>query len=125
MGNQTDPERPFLIPYAPCAPERSEARAKMQAPFIECILGVGEDAVSARPGGRAGLGTALIRLFSAGEIRSWDEVALLFRAQPPFSIYEQALEELAFHLYRCRHGFYDRPEVRMCSTCCVPWRTRG
>jgi ATP-dependent helicase/nuclease subunit A len=113
MGNQTDPERPFLIPYAPLRSERSEARPKMQAPFIECILGVGEDAVSARPAAAQALARRLSELFSVGEIRSWDEVALLFRASTTFSIYEQALEEAGIPFVTVAgSGFYDRPEVR-------------
>jgi ATP-dependent helicase/nuclease subunit A len=113
MGNQTDPERPFLIPYAPLRSERSEARPKMQAPFIECILGVGEDAVSARPAAAQALAWRLSELFSVGEIRSWDEVALLFRASTTFSIYEQALEEAGIPFVTVAgSGFYDRPEVR-------------
>ena len=113
MGNQTDPERPFLIPYAPLRSERSEARAKMQVPFIECILGVGEDAVTARPAAALALARRLSELFSAGEILSWDEVALLFRASTTFSIYEQALEEVGIPFVTVAgSGFYDRPEVR-------------
>jgi ATP-dependent helicase/nuclease subunit A len=113
MGNQTDPERPFLIPYSPLRSERSEARPKVQAPFIECILGAGEDAISARPAAAQALARRLSELFSAGEIRSWDEVALLFRASTPFSIYEQALEEAGIPFVTISgSGFYDRHEVR-------------
>ncbi len=113
MGNQNNPERPFLIPYAPLRSERSEAREKIQAPFIECILGAGEDAVSARPAAAQALARRLSELFSTGEIRSWDEVALLFRASTPFSIYEQALEEAGIPFVTVAgSGFYNRPEVR-------------
>jgi ATP-dependent helicase/nuclease subunit A len=113
MGSQPDPERPFLIPYAPLRSERSEAREKMQAPFIECILGAGEDAVSARPAAAQALARRLSELYSSGEIRSWDEVALLFRASTPFSIYEQALEEAGIPFVTVAgRGFYNRPEVR-------------
>lgn len=113
MGNQYNPERPFLIPYAPLRSERSEAREKMRPPFIECILGAGEDAVSARPAAAQALARRLSELYSAGEIRSWDEVALLFRASTPFSIYEQALEEAGIPFVTVAgSGFYNRPEVR-------------
>jgi ATP-dependent helicase/nuclease subunit A len=113
MGNKADPERPYLIPYAPLRSERSKAREKMQAPFIECILGVGEDAVSARPAAARALAWRLSELFRTGEILKWDEVALLFRASTPFSIYEQALEEAGIpYITVAGSGFYDRPEVR-------------
>ena len=113
MGDQADPDKPFHIPYAPLRSERKEARAKMQAPFIECILGVGEDAVSARPAAAQALASRLSELYATGEIRSWDEVAMLFRASTPFSIYEQALEEAGIPFVTVAgRGFYDRPEVR-------------
>jgi ATP-dependent helicase/nuclease subunit A len=113
MGSQADPERPFLIPYAPLRSERSEARKKMQAPYIESILGAGEDAVSARPAAARALARRLSELFQKGEILKWDEVALLFRASTPFSIYEQALEEAGIpYVTVAGSGFYDRPEVR-------------
>jgi len=113
MGNQADPDKPFHIPYAPLRSERKEARAKMQAPFIECILGVGEDAVSARPAAAQALAIRLSEMYATGEIGSWDEVAMLFRASTPFSIYEQALEEAGIPFVTVAgRGFYDRPEVR-------------
>jgi len=113
MGDQADPDKPFHIPYAPLRSERKEARTKMHEPFIECILGVGEDAISARPATAQALATRLSELYATGEIRSWDEVAMLFRASTTFSVYEQALEEAGIPFVTVAgRGFYDRPEVR-------------
>jgi len=113
MGDQADPDKPFHIPYAPLRSERKEARTKMQEPFIECILGVGEDAISALPATAQALAARLSELYATGEIRSWDEVAMLFRASTTFSVYEQALEEAGIpFLTVAGRGFYDRPEVR-------------
>ena len=113
MGIEPDPQRPYHIPYAPLVSERRTARPGMQAPFVECILAAGEGAAAARPAAAQALARRLVELKNAGEIRAWDEVALLFRASTTFPLYEQALEDCGIPFVTVAgSGFYDRPEVR-------------
>jgi ATP-dependent helicase/nuclease subunit A len=113
MGSIPDPRRPFYIPYSRLIPERSACRARVQAPYVECILAAGEDAETARPAAARALARRLSELNQSGEIQSWDEVALLFRASTTFPIYEQALEDFGIPFVTVAGtGFYDRPEVR-------------
>jgi ATP-dependent helicase/nuclease subunit A len=113
MGSAPDPQRPFLIPYARLIPERSASLDRVKAPYVECILAAAEDAEAARPAAARALAQRLSELNQSGEIQSWDEVALLFRASTTFPIYEQALEDSGIPFVTVSGtGFYDRPEVR-------------
>ena len=113
MGSAPDPQRPFRIPYAKLYPDRSTSQAGIQPPYVECILAAAEDAETARPAAARALARRLVELNQSGELKSWDEVALLFRASTTFPIYEQALEEFGIPFVTVSGtGFYDRPEVR-------------
>ncbi len=113
MGSVPDPQRPFHIPYARLIPERSGSLDRVQAPYVECILAAAEDAETARPAAAHALARRLSELNQSGQIQSWDEVALLFRASTTFPIYEQALEDFGIPFVTVSGtGFYDRPEVR-------------
>ena len=113
MGSDPDPQRPFYIPFAPLHSERKEPRKGMHSPFVECILACGEDSEAARTASAHALAGRLAELKKLGEIQSWDEVALLFRASTPFPIYEQALEDYGVPFVTVAgSGFYERPEVR-------------
>jgi ATP-dependent helicase/nuclease subunit A len=113
MANTPAPEPPFHIPYSRLIPDRKECRPGIRPPFVECILAAAEDAETARPAAAHALARRLSELNQSGEIKSWDEVALLFRASAPFPIYEQALEDFSIPFVTVAgSGFYDRPEVR-------------
>jgi ATP-dependent helicase/nuclease subunit A len=113
MGNKPNPEHPFHIPYSKLIPDRSASRTGIQPPFVECILAAAENAETARPAAAHALARRLSELNQSGEIESWDEVALLFRASSTFPIYEQALEDFGIPFVTVSGtGFYDRPEVR-------------
>ena len=113
MGSTPDAQRPYYIPFSPLRSERDEPRAGVQGPFVECILAAGEDSETARAASAHALAGRLAELKAQGQIQSWDEVALLFRASTPFPIYEQALEDFGIPFVTVAgSGFYDRPEVR-------------
>lgn len=113
MGDQPDPQRPFYVPFSPLQPERQMPRDGGQAPFVECVLGAGEDSDSGRQAAADALATRLHQLRQAGEIQSWDEVTLLFRASTGFPYYEAAFETAGIPFVTVAgSGFYDRPEVR-------------
>jgi ATP-dependent exoDNAse (exonuclease V) beta subunit len=126
MGTTLDSHRPFYIPFTPLLPERNDSRQGVIKPFVECILAGGEDSEIARSASAHALATRLVQLKELGEIGSWDEVALLFRASTPFSIYEQALEDCGIpYVTIAGSGFYERPEVRdllnMLRAIADPW----
>ena len=85
----------------------------MQAPHVEFVLGGGEDAESARPVAARALAQRLHELHRAGQIQSWDDVTLLFRASTGFPAYEDAFEDAGIPFVTVAgQGFYNRPEIR-------------
>ena len=55
----------------------------------------------------------LLQLKEEGQVQTWDEVALLFRASTGYADYETALEEASIPFVTVAgRGFYDRPEIR-------------
>lgn len=131
MGDQPDPHRPYAIPFAPLVAEHSLPRGSKNGvvpaePYVECLIGLGEDAGSGRATAARALVNRLIELRRSGEIESWGDVALLFRTSTAFPVYEAALEEggIPFVTVAGR-GFYDRPEVRdlvnMLRVLADPW----
>ncbi len=113
MGDQDDPSRPYYVPFSQLEAHRKTAPEHIRSPHVELVLGAGEDASSARPVMAFALGKRLLELKAEGQIRTWDEVALLFRASSSFSYYENAFEVLGIPFVTVAgRGFYDRPEIR-------------
>ncbi|MGD0006455.1 MAG: UvrD-helicase domain-containing protein, partial [Anaerolineaceae bacterium] len=113
MADTPVPEPLFHIPYSRLIPDRTDCRPGIRPPFVEFILAAAEDAETARPVAAHALAQRLSELNQSGEIKSWDEVALLFRASATFPLYEQALEDFGIPFVTVAgSGFYDRPEVR-------------
>ena len=113
MGTETDPTRPYYVPFSPLKANRKKSLEQMYAPHIELVFGTGEDAASARPVMARALAKRLLELKNEKQIQSWDEVALLFRASSGFSFYENALEELGIPFVTVAgRGFYERAEIR-------------
>ncbi len=101
----------YDVPYTALDPFRQLPGAG--SPFLELALGVGERAEDARPRAAQALCRRLLTMKSAGEIRAWDQVALLFRASTGFEDYELALEQAGIPFVTVAgRGFYDRPEIR-------------
>jgi ATP-dependent helicase/nuclease subunit A len=121
-----DDGRLFQIPYRPLKSSRGQSREATQPPFIEFVLGVGENASAARPVAAAALVQRLHELRRRGDIAAWDEVALLFRASTGFPWYEDALEQAGIpYVTVAGRGFFDRPEIRevvnMLRALAEPW----
>ena len=59
------------------------------------------------------LAKRLLELKDEKQIRTWDEVALLFRASTGFAEYENAFEDFGIPFVTVAgRGFYNRPEIR-------------
>jgi len=113
LGESDDPARPYAVPFSPLwAYRQSPAREEIQPPFIECHLGLGENAEEGRTAAAQVLANRLHQLHTE-EGFGWGEMALLFRASTAFTVYENAFEqaEIPFVTIAGR-GFYDRPEIR-------------
>ncbi len=113
MGTEEDPSRPYYVPFSPLVANRKAPKKPYRGPHIEFVLGVGEDAENARPVAARALAVRLTELKEQGQIRSWDEVTLLFRASTGFPAYEGAFEDATIPFVTVAgRGFYDRSEIR-------------
>jgi ATP-dependent exoDNAse (exonuclease V) beta subunit len=113
LGEQDDPARPYQVPFAPMRAVRQVPRSEaINVPFVEFILGLGEDADTGRASAAAALAARLQQLRTQ-EGFGWGDMALLFRASTAFEIYEDALEVASIPFVTIAgRGFYDRPEIR-------------
>jgi len=113
MGDHDDPDRLYAVPYTSITAHREGPREGVEEPFVEFVLGVGENAEAARPHAARALVRRLLELREEGQIREWDDVALLFRASTGFAHYEDALEAFGVPFVTIAgRGFYERPEIR-------------
>ena len=113
MGTESDPTRPYYVPFSALHAHRKTAPNYISEAYVELVLGAGADAGAARLVASRALAVRLLELKTAGQIRTWDEVALLFRASTGFVHYEDAFEEAGIPFVTVAgRGFYDRPEIR-------------
>jgi ATP-dependent helicase/nuclease subunit A len=113
MGTEEDPEHLHRVPYRTLQADRSDPRGGIRPPYVEFILGRGDRAAAGRSNAAGGLAARLLALKSAGQIREWDDVALLFRASTAFEVYESALEGAGIPFVTVAgRGFFHRPEIR-------------
>ena len=113
MGVEADAARPYYVPFAPLKANRKIQPEHITEPHIEFLFGAGEDAESARPVASRALAKRLLELKAARQIKSWDDVALLFRASTGYVYYEDAFEDAGIPFVTISgRGFYDRPEIR-------------
>jgi len=111
MGESESPREPYRVPFAPLLADRSESEARLPAPHIEFLCGVGDTAADARPVAAQLLAWRLLQLRADGT--AWDQMVLLFRASTGFPSYEAALESAGIPFVTVAgRGFYDRPEIR-------------
>jgi ATP-dependent helicase/nuclease subunit A len=113
IGEQPDPTRDYYVPYTPMVANQKNPPAGVQPPYVEFVIGAGENAETAHPTAARALALRLQQLKAQGQIKSWDEVALLFRASTGYAEYEAALEGMGIPFVTVAgRGFYDRPEIR-------------
>ncbi len=116
LGDEADPDRPWIEPFAALKPDREDPRKRFggsgDATVIELHLGVG--AKSERALERAAQATAsrIAEMVATGAI-GYGDVAVLCRASGSFAPYEDAFESAGIpFLTVAGRGFYDRPEIR-------------
>ncbi len=112
MGVEQDAQQPFRIPFTPMKSDKQAAETTTD-PYLELLIGSGEDTAFGREAAAAVLAERLWTLKESGEIVGWQDVALLFRATTVFPVYEEALEKAGIpYVSVAGSGFYDRPEIR-------------
>ena len=110
MGDE-DSERLYEVPYTRLDADR--LASEISPPYLEVVAGVGTSAEEARERSGQALTRRLLELRATGEIQSWAQVALLFRASSGFDEYERSLETAGIPFVTVAgRGFYDRPEIR-------------
>ena len=113
IGTEYDPTRKYYVPYTPLVAHWKDPKHLVQPPHMELIVGAAEDAATAKPRAGQALAARLQQLKQEGQIKNWDEVALLFRASTGYPYYEEALEDAGIPFVTVAgRGFYDRPEIR-------------
>lgn len=113
IGTEEDPSREYYIPFTGLKAFKQEPEHPVKPPHLEFIVGLGEDADTGKELSGRALARRLLELKNEGQIRSWDEVTLLFRATTGYLYYEEALEEAGIPFVSVAgKGFYDRPEIR-------------
>jgi ATP-dependent helicase/nuclease subunit A len=123
LGEEADPGRPWLEPFAPLRHHREEPAPGFLQPHIELHLAVGTKSAGALERAADALAGRLVELASGdreaveeqGLAHSLDYggVAILCRASTSFGAYEDALERAGVpFLTVAGRGFYGRPEVR-------------
>jgi ATP-dependent helicase/nuclease subunit A len=112
LGENDDPARPYVVPFAPLRAYYQSPREQIRSPFVEFHIGLGESAVDGRMAAAQALAFRL-RQLRESEGFAWGEMALLFRSSIAFPTYENALEEADIPFVTVAgRGFYDRPEIR-------------
>ena len=126
MGEDEELAETYEIPYSGLKPHRSEASPEVSPPYLEILAGWGESAAEGRQAAAKRLAFRLRQMRASGEIKEWDDVALLFRASTAFPVYELALEAAGIPFVTVAgRGFFNRPEVRdvlnALSALSMPW----
>ncbi|MFQ5594948.1 MAG: UvrD-helicase domain-containing protein [Anaerolineae bacterium] len=112
MQTEEDPNRPYLVPFAPLRAHRTTPADGVREPYVEFCLGLGDTVAEGRQAAANGLARRLRELHDEEQI-DWGNIGLLFRASTGFPDYEDALEEAGIPFVTVAgRGFYDRPEVR-------------
>jgi ATP-dependent helicase/nuclease subunit A len=113
MGITRDDSRPYKIPYSKLISERTEPDPLIKEPYLDFVIGIGENASEGRANSSRALTKHLISLKKSGEFKSWNDIVLLFRASTGFSFYEDALDQAQIPFITIAgRGFFTRPEIR-------------
>jgi len=123
LGDEADPGRPWVEPFAPLRHHREEPSPGFGAPHVEVHLTVGKKGAGALDRAADALAGRLVDLVEGGQVRVADDgggrpldygdIAILCRSSTSFGPYENALERAGVpFLTVAGRGFYGRPEVR-------------
>jgi len=112
LGEEEDPHRPWVEPFAPIRAYRSDPLPGLSPPYVELHLTVGSRSGGALDRAADAVVARLIERVEGSDL-TYGDVAILCRASGSFAPYEDALERAGVpFLTVAGRGFYDRPEVR-------------
>jgi ATP-dependent helicase/nuclease subunit A len=122
LGEDEDPARPWVEPFAALRHQRERTGPGFEAPHIELHLTVGTKREGALERAAGALAERIVELVKGGAqvldndgVRPLDygDIAVLCRASSSFGGYEDALERAGVpFLTVAGRGFYGRPEIR-------------
>jgi ATP-dependent helicase/nuclease subunit A len=122
LGEETDPNRPWVEPFARLLHHREEPGPGFTPPHVELHLTVGSKSGGALDRAADGLAARVIELVEGGlqvvedgkpRRLNYGDVAILCRASSSFGAYEDGLERANVpFLTVAGRGFYGRPEIR-------------
>jgi ATP-dependent helicase/nuclease subunit A len=123
LGEEADPARPWVEPFARLHPYRQAAGSGFTPPHIELHLALGSksqdgldraaDALAARLATMVESQAFHIDVERGVRPLEYGDVAILCRASTSFAAYENALERAGIpFLTVAGRGFYGRPEIR-------------
>jgi ATP-dependent helicase/nuclease subunit A len=122
LGEEADPDRPWVEPFAPLAHHREEPGLGLAAPHIELHLTLGPKSGGALHRAADALAGRIAELMEGGiqiverdgpRPLGYGDFAILCRASGSFGPYEDALERAGMpFLTVAGRGFYGRPEIR-------------
>jgi ATP-dependent helicase/nuclease subunit A len=122
LGEESDPVRPWVEPFAPLGHNREEPGPGFVLPHIELHLTVGSKGKGALDRAAEALVARIVGLIRGGakveegsrsRPLNYGDVVILCRASTSFSAYEDALERAGVpFLTVAGRGFYGRPEIR-------------
>jgi len=122
LGEEADPDRPWVVPFAPLAHHREEPDPGLTAPHIELHLTIGPKSGGALHRAADALAGRIAELMDSGiqiverdgpRPLGYGDFAILCRASGSFGPYEDALERAGMpFLTVSGRGFYGRPEIR-------------
>jgi len=129
LGEQEDPDRPYVEPFAALQHYRTTPAAGLEPPYTELYLAVGSKNDGALDRAARILAGRFADLVAGGDVAvedrdeetgqsvsrplNYGDIAILCRASSSFAAYEDALELAGIpYLTISGRGFYDRPEVR-------------
>ena len=129
LGDQEDPDRPYVEPFAALQHYRKAPAAGLEPPYTELHMAVGSKSDGALDRAARILAARFADLVAGGDVAvedrdeetgqpvdrplNYGDIAILCRASSSFAAYEDALELAGIpYLTISGRGFYDRPEVR-------------
>ncbi len=113
METSESSENLHQVPFRAMNTQKEKPELEVKAPFIELLIGVGENAEKGRQHSANLLVRRLIELKQVNPALRWQDFVLLFRASTTFIYYERELEKASIPFVTVAgRGFYDRPEIR-------------
>ena len=113
MGEDEEQAAPYEIQYTELVAHRKDLPGHIELPVVEYLVAKGHKLDKPRVSMGRMLAERLLQMKHSGEIKQWDDVAVLCRSSRSYVFFESAFEEHGIpYVTSAGRGFYDRAEVR-------------